>query len=71
MNASVRQLCASKVPGDTQRDLQVQTQYLGRTIKHILSLPAWVVSYTYGPKNYQIVVNGFTGPLPGPSHQLR
>ena len=64
MDVSVRQLCASKVPGDTQRDLQVETQYQGRTFKHIL-VPAWLVSYTYGPKNYQILVNGHTGAIAG------
>ncbi|MFZ0710929.1 MAG: hypothetical protein WAM53_12880, partial [Terrimicrobiaceae bacterium] len=64
MDASVRQLCASKVPGDTQRDLQVQTEYQGRTFKHVL-VPAWIVSYTYGAKSYQIVVNGYTGVVAG------
>jgi ribosomal protein S27E len=64
MEAAVRQLCASQVPGDTQRDLQVQTQYQGRTFKHVL-VPVWLVSYTYGPKNYQIVVNGHTGAIAG------
>ena len=64
MEAAVRQLCASKVPGDTQRDLQVETQYRGRTFKHVL-VPVWLVSYTYGPKNYQIVVNGYTGAIAG------
>jgi hypothetical protein len=64
MEAAVRQLCARKVPGDTQRDLQVQTQYQGRTFKHVL-VPAWLVGYTYGGKNYQIVVNGYTGAIAG------
>ena len=49
MEAAVRQLCAGKVPGDTQRDLQVQTQYQGRTFKHVL-VPAWLVVYTYGQR---------------------
>ena len=64
MDSSVRQLCAGRVPGDTQRDLQVETQYRGRTFKHVL-VPVWLVSYTYGPKNYQIVVNGYTGAIAG------
>jgi ribosomal protein S27E len=64
MDSSVRQLCAGRVPGDTRRDLQVETQYRGRTFKHIL-VPVWLVSYTYGPKNYQIVVNGYTGAIAG------
>jgi ribosomal protein S27E len=64
MDAAMRQLCAKQVPGDTQRDLQVQTQYQGRTFKHIL-VPVWLVTYTYGRKNYQIVVNGYTGAVAG------
>jgi ribosomal protein S27E len=64
MDAAMRELCAKQVPGDTQRDLQVQTQYQGRTFKHVL-VPVWLVTYTYGPKNYQIVVNGYTGAVAG------
>jgi hypothetical protein len=64
MDAAMRELCAKQVPGDTLRDLQVQTQYQGRTFKHVL-VPVWLVSYTYGPKNYQIVVNGHTGTVAG------
>ena len=64
MDAAMRELCAKQVPGDTQRDLQVQTQYQGRTFKHVL-VPVWLVTYTYGPKNYQIVVNGYTGTVAG------
>jgi ribosomal protein S27E len=64
MDAAVRQLCAEKVPGDTSRQLQVEAQYQGRTFKHIL-VPAWLVSYTYGSKSFQIVVNGHTGAVAG------
>jgi ribosomal protein S27E len=64
MEGAVQKLCASKVPGDTQRDLQVQTRFESRTFKHVL-VPVWLVSYTYGPKNYQIVVNGYTGAIAG------
>ena len=64
MDTALRELCAKQVPGDTQRDLQVKTQYQGRTFKHVL-VPVWLVTYTYGPKNYQIVVNGYTGTVAG------
>ena len=52
------------MPGDTSRDLQVDAQYQGRTFKHIL-VPAWLISYTYGSKSFQIVVNGYTGAIAG------
>ncbi len=32
----------------------------GRTFKHVL-VPVWLVGYTYGSKNYQIIANGYTG----------
>ena len=64
MDQQVQQLCARQVPGDTQRNLQVQRTYQGRTFKHVLA-PVWLVSYTYGSKNYQIVANGYTGQIAG------
>ncbi|MCL2524541.1 MAG: zinc ribbon domain-containing protein [Betaproteobacteria bacterium] len=64
MDAQLRTLCARQVPGDTQRNLQVQRQYSGRTFKHILA-PVWLVGYTYGRRNYQIIANGYTGQVAG------
>jgi hypothetical protein len=53
-------LCATEVPGDTHRDLQVRTTYAKRTFKHIL-VPVWLVTYTFGPKTFHVLVNGYTG----------
>lgn len=64
MDAELQTLCAQRVPGDTYRNLQVQTHYSGRTFKHVL-VPVWVVSYTYGAKSYQIVANGYSGQIAG------
>lgn len=64
MEASTRALCSAQVPGDTQRNLQVSSQYSGRTFKHIL-VPVWLVSYTYGARSFQIVANGHTGQIAG------
>ena len=64
MEAKTRALCAAQVPGDTQRNLQVQSQYRGRTFKHIL-VPVWLVNYTYGSRTFQIVANGYTGKIAG------
>jgi hypothetical protein len=64
MNQKLRALCGSQVPGDTHRDLQVQATYAGRTFKHIL-VPVWLVTYTLGAQNYQVLVNGFTGAVAG------
>lgn len=64
MDQEMRELCSRDVPGDTQRNLQVSTDYQGRTFKHIL-VPVWLVSYTYGSKSFQVIVNGFTGRMAG------
>ena len=64
MDAKLRQLCGAAVPGDTYRNLAVQAQYSGQTFKHIL-VPVWLVSYTYGSKNFQVLANGYTGTLAG------
>ncbi|HSJ04164.1 MAG: zinc ribbon domain-containing protein [Verrucomicrobium sp.] len=64
MEAAVRSMCASQVPGDTHRNLQVQADYSGQTFKHIL-LPVWMLAYTYGTKSFQVTVNGATGKIAG------
>jgi len=64
MDAQMVRLCSAQVPGDTQRNLQVSTDYSGQTFKHILT-PIWLLSYTYGARNFQAVANGYTGALAG------
>ncbi len=64
MEEKVRALCSQQVPGDTQRNLQVHSQYQGRTFKHIL-VPVCLVTYNYGAKAFQVVVNGYTGKIAG------
>lgn len=64
MEAKTRQLCASQVPGDTQRNLEVAAQFAAQTFKHIL-VPIWVIAYTYGRRTFQIVINGYTGAVAG------
>lgn len=64
MQTQTRYLCSEQVPGDTQRNLQVQANYSKRTFKHIL-VPVWLVSYTYGSRNFQVLANGYTGELAG------
>jgi len=57
-------LCSAQVPGDTQRNLQVEDDYSGQTFKHILA-PIWLLTYNYGTTNYQVVINGYTGVIAG------
>lgn len=57
-------LCDSQVPGDTHRNLSVDTDYSRQTFKHILA-PVWLLTYNYGPRMFQVVINGFTGTIAG------
>ena len=64
MDSEMQTLCARQVPGDTHRNLSVTTGYADRTFKHVL-LPIWLVAYTYGSRNFQVLVNGYTGAIAG------
>lgn len=64
MDATVRSMCASQVPGDTHRNLVVQATYTDQTFKHILA-PVWLLTYVYRSTPYQVVVNGVTGRVSG------
>jgi predicted RNA-binding Zn-ribbon protein involved in translation (DUF1610 family) len=64
MNARLEQLCGAQVPGDTYRNLRIYPQYSDRTFKHVL-VPVWLLSYNFGPKAFQVLVNGYTGLIAG------
>jgi hypothetical protein len=64
MEATLRQLCAAQIPGDTYRNLDVNASFTDQRFKHIL-VPVWLLSYTYGATSYQVLVNGVTGKIAG------
>ena len=64
MEAQLRQMCGAQVPGDTYRNLEVRANYSGQTFKHVLA-PVWLLSYNFGAKAYQAVMNGVTGAIRG------
>ena len=64
MNNALRQLCARQVPGDTYRNLVVDATFSDQTFKHILA-PVWLMTYVYGGKSFQVLVNGLTGVTAG------
>ncbi|HUR80639.1 MAG TPA: zinc ribbon domain-containing protein [Thermoanaerobaculia bacterium] len=64
MRAVIRDLCSKEVPGDTQRNLRVQTQFNGLAYKNCL-LPIWVAAYDYNGTPYRYLVNGVTGRCAG------
>jgi len=64
MQDTLMQLCASQVPGDTHRNLVIHPTFSGQTFKHIL-VPIWLLSYVFGSKSYQVLVNGSTGRIAG------
>lgn len=64
MDASMKSLCSRDVPGDTHRNLSVRSHYSKQTFKHVL-LPVWLLSYTYGSRNFQVLINSHTGKISG------
>ncbi|MFT5059053.1 MAG: DNA-directed RNA polymerase subunit RPC12/RpoP [Planctomycetota bacterium] len=58
------QRCSGDVPGDTQRNLQVQTDLSQVRWKHVL-LPVWSLTYRYGGETYAVLVNGQSGQVAG------
>lgn len=64
MHQAVTALCAQDVPGDTHRNLNVEADFSAQTFKHIL-VPVWLLSYTYGSRTFQVVINGYTGSIAG------
>lgn len=64
MEEKTRQLCASRVPGDTHRDLSVAAAFSAQTFKHILT-PIWLLSYDFHGRSFQCVINGYTGAIAG------
>jgi hypothetical protein len=64
MHAKLEQLCAKQVPGDTYRNLRIDPAYSRQTFKHVL-VPVWLLSYDYGSRAFQVIVNGYTGRIAG------
>jgi hypothetical protein len=64
MESQIYSMCASQMPGDTHRNLEVRSEFSGQTFKHLL-LPVWFVKYDYGSRGFQVIVNGVTGEVAG------
>jgi len=64
MHEEIRAACAREVPGDTHRNLQVETAFDALAYKNAL-LPIWISAYDYHGKPYRFLVNGVTGQCTG------
>ena len=64
MHQALEQLCARQVPGDTYQNLVIHPAFSGQTFKHIL-VPVWLLTYLFGAKSFQVLVNGSTGRIAG------
>lgn len=64
MTEQTREMCAAQVPGDTYRNLVIHPVFSGQTFKHIL-VPVWLLTYNFGAKPFQVVINGVTGRIAG------
>jgi hypothetical protein len=64
MVSELQTLCGRQVPGDTHRNLVVDAAFSDQTFKHILA-PIWLMTYVYGARSFQVIVNGVTGEVAG------
>jgi hypothetical protein len=64
MRGDIRNACSREVPGDTQRNLEVQTTFSALAYKNAL-LPIWISAYDYHGQPYRFLVNGVTGQCTG------
>jgi predicted RNA-binding Zn-ribbon protein involved in translation (DUF1610 family) len=64
MRDDIRAACAREVPGDTHRNLVVNTTFDALAYKNAL-LPIWVAAYDYRGTPYRFLVNGVTGKCTG------
>jgi hypothetical protein len=64
MRQQLETMAARQIRADTYRGLRVHPEFERPTFKHVL-VPVWLLSYTYGPTSYQVVVNGYTGRMAG------
>jgi hypothetical protein len=64
MTEKLRDICAREIPGDTYRNLEIHPVFSGQTFKHIL-VPVWLLTYLYGSRAFQVIVNGYTGRIAG------
>lgn len=56
--------CRALVPGDTQKDLRVQTE-ISDLAARLIFLPVWLASFQYKGQLYRCVVNGQNGTIGG------
>lgn len=64
MACQIREDVEKDIGGDEQRIHHLSTSYNATTFKHIL-LPVWLTSYRYRNKQYQVIINGYTGKIKG------
>lgn len=64
MDSAIRAEVTKRIPGDTHRNLQIDTRKSAITFKHVL-LPLWIAAYMYNNKVYRFLVNGQTGKIAG------
>lgn len=64
MEKEIRTLVQKDIGGKQQRVSRMEPRHLGVDMKLVM-IPAYVGSYRYGGKEYQVVINGATGEVSG------
>ena len=61
---AARRCARRRFPATPTATCEIHPTFSAQTFKHIL-VPVWLLTYTYGAKPYQVVVNGYTGRMAG------
>ena len=64
MDAEWSAFAPRKSPATRIAICKSRADYSGQTFKHIL-VPIWLLTYNYGARNFQVVINGYTGTIAG------
>ena len=62
--AAARRCARSRSLATRIASCEIAPQFSGRTFKHVL-VPVWLLTYTYGARAFQVLVNGYTGKMEG------
>lgn len=64
MKEALKKMIIKQIPGDAYQSLNVYPRFSDQTFKHVLA-PVWLVTYQYGQRIFQVLVNGRTATIAG------
>jgi len=64
MKEALKKMIIKQIPGNTYQNLGIYPRFSAQTFKHVLA-PVWLVTYQYGQRTFQVLVNGTTASIAG------